>query len=320
MPEPRKDGFFPAESLLVSRDREKSVYRIEFEDGYGTMTARSVMSGVTLVFNDFHTAGGFPAESRCPGLVEINHCRAGRFDCTMPDGRSVWLGPMDFAVSDMGRPPVESHFSRGLYIGISLVIEPAAAGRALSAMLGEGAPDTVELFSSLLSGQRFLVLRSESKIQHIFSELYNVPAGAERAYYKLKTAELLLFLRDRCGHMRRLALTYCEHSRRDRIREMGERLTENLQMRLSIADLAAEYGVSESTVKKLFRELYGEPPYSYLKRRRMEEAAFLLTSSEMSVTQIAEAVGYQNASKFSSAFRDIYSLTPSEYKRQAGLD
>ena len=69
MPEPRKDGFFPAESLLVSRDREKSVYRIEFEDGYGTMTARSVMSGVTLVFNDFHTAGGFPTESRCPGLV-----------------------------------------------------------------------------------------------------------------------------------------------------------------------------------------------------------------------------------------------------------
>ena len=107
------------------------VYRMEFSDGWGTMTAHAVMDGVTVIFNDFHTASGIQEEARCPGMVEINHCLAGRFECTMPDGRTAWLGPCDFAVSDMGRPPVESRFTQGLYQGISLVLDIRRASVSL---------------------------------------------------------------------------------------------------------------------------------------------------------------------------------------------
>ena len=120
----RKDRIFPGESILVSRSEYESVYRLEFEDGFGTMTSRTVMPGVTLIFNDFHTNHEFPGESRCPGMIEINHCRTGRYECTMRDGRIVWLGPQDFAVSDMGRPPVRCCFGQKIYQGISLVVEP----------------------------------------------------------------------------------------------------------------------------------------------------------------------------------------------------
>ena len=111
----RRDGIFPGESRLTGGDGKVKVYRMEFPDGWGTMTAHAVMDGVTVIFNDFHTASGIQEEARCPGMVEINHCLAGRFECTMPDGRTAWLGPCDFAVSDMGRPPVESRFTQGLY-------------------------------------------------------------------------------------------------------------------------------------------------------------------------------------------------------------
>ena len=312
---PRKDGFFPGEAILKECYGHTSIYQMDFPDGWGTMTAYAVMPGVTLIFNDFHTAAGFPQEARCPGLVEINHCQTGRFECTMQGGRIVWLGPRDFSVSDMNCPAKNSRFSQGLYQGISFILDPKAAGHSLKEMLGEDVPDLSELFFNLLDPQSFLVLRSEPKIQHIFSELYHVPVKGQLAYYKLKTAELMLFLQERQGQVRRAGVCYYGQDMRCRVREMAGRMTADLRVRLSIAELANEYRVGESTIKKYFRQIYGEPPYSYLKRRRMEEAAFLLTTSDKSITQIAASVGYQNTSKFSAAFHSIYNLTPTEYKK-----
>ena len=188
----RRDGIFPGESRLAGGDGKVKVYRMEFADGWGTMTAHAVMDGVTVIFNDFHTASGIQEEARCPGMVEINHCLAGRFECTMPDGRTAWLGPCDFAVSDMGRPPVESRFTQGLYQGISLVLDIRRASVSLQQMLGGEAPDLEALFEGLFESYSFLLLRSEPKIQHIFSELYHVPSEGQNAYYRLKTGELML--------------------------------------------------------------------------------------------------------------------------------
>ena len=96
-------------------------------------------------------------------------------------------------------------------------------------------------------------------------------------------------------------------------------MTEDLRVRRSVSDLAQEYGVGISTVKKYFQQIYGESPYAHLKRRRMEEAAFLLTTTGQSIAQIAETVGYQNTSKFSAAFRDIYGQSPTQYRRTSEL-
>lgn len=315
----RKDGFFPGEAALMERSPHKTVYQMDFPDGYGTMTSYSVMPGITLIFNDFHTACGFPEQARCPGLVEINHCHSGRFECTMRDGRILWLGPWDFAVSDMNRPPINSRFNQGLYQGISLVLEPQLAGHSLANMLGEGVPSLSELFDELLNPQPYLLLRSEPKIQHIFSELYCVPSDGQLAYFKLKSAELIFFLHERQKEIHHADARYYGPGMKHKVYEMGERMTADLSMRMTVAKLAREYQVSESTIKKYFRQLYGEPPYAYLKRRRMEEAAFLLTTTTKSITQIAAAVGYQNTSKFSAAFRDIYSLTPTEYKKVVSI-
>lgn len=316
----RKDGFFPGNAVLTECSGQTSVYRMEFPDGWGTMTAHAVMPGVTLVFNDFHTSYDIQEYVRSPGLVEINHCQAGRFECTMRDGRNLWLGPGDFSVNNMKRPPLASRFSQGMYQGISLILELKTAGRSLSEMLGEGAPILTDLFTGLLEPLPFLLLRSEPKIQHIFSELYHVPAVCRQAYYKLKTAELMLFLQERKNEMRRAGACYYGQDINCRIREIGERITADLRVRLSIAELAGEYRIGGSTIKRCFRRLYGEPPYAYLKRRRMEEAAFLLTTTEKNITQIAAEVGYQNTSKFSAAFRTIYNLSPSEYKKMIHLE
>ena len=319
MPQKRKDRIFPGESVLLTRSEHSSVYRLDFADGYGTMTAYTVMPGVTLIFNDFHTSHEFPGESRCPGMIEINHCRTGRYECTMGDGRIIWLGSQDFAVSDMGRPPVHSRFSQKLYQGISRVVEPGTAEQAPLRVSGGGAANLTELFQSMLSVQSFLLLRSDTRIQHIFAEMYEIPAGGAMAYYRLKTAELMFFLYERHKAARSAEGGYHSRNMTDRVREMEAWLTEDLRVRRSVPDLAQEYGVGISTVKKYFQQIYGESPYAHLKRRRMEEAAFLLATTGQSIAQIAETVGYQNTSKFSAAFRDIYGQSPTQYRRTSEL-
>jgi len=52
----------------------------------------------------------------------------------------------------------------------------------------------------------------------------------------------------------------------------------------------------------------------------MEAAAFLLEISKLPISEIAASVGYQNASKFSGAFVNIYGMAPRDYKKGIQLD
>ena len=97
-------------------------------------------------------------------------------------------------------------------------------------------------------------------------------------------------------------------------------MTENLKKHHSLIQLAEEFHMSPTTLKKLFLRVYGETPYHYLRRRRMEEAALMLQTTSLRIGRIGELVGYQNASKFSAAFQEVYGVRPLEYKNGVLLE
>lgn len=100
------------------------------------------------------------------------------------------------------------------------------------------------------------------------------------------------------------------------IKKVHERLTENLSKRITIDELAHEFYMNPTTLKTVFKDVYGTSVAAHIKQHRMEKAAELLCSTEMSVNEIALAVGYESQSKFSATFKDFYSLTPNEYKKK----
>ena len=299
-------------------EKGRSIYKIEFPDGYGKMTVYSVLPGIQLIFNDFHTHYGFQEEHPHPGYIEINHCLRGRYECTMPDGRHIYLGTQDFSVSDMGVPNRASSFVMGEYVGLSLVIHTETASQSINAFLEEEI-GCIETFEQLLWEENVMILRANPKIQHIVSELYDAPASGQKGYYKLKTLELLCFLIFQCQQRKPVHPYYCRKDS-SRMEAIQRKMTENLRYHYCLSDLAEEYGISLTTLKKRFFQVYGETPYQYLKRRRLEEAALLLQTTEMGIGQIAEAVGYQNPSKFSAAFAEYYGVPPREYKKGVLLD
>ena len=87
--------------------------------------------------------------------------------------------------------------------------------------------------------------------------------------------------------------------------------------RIDVATVAAGVGYSRYHFVRLFKEAYGETPGQYLSRRRVERAQDLLRTANLTVTEICLAVGFDSLGSFSSRFKQITGVTPSEYRRAA---
>lgn len=85
----------------------------------------------------------------------------------------------------------------------------------------------------------------------------------------------------------------------------------------TVASLAAEAGVSRALFAKRFTELIGRPPLAYLTDYRMDEAECLLAETDMSVAQVAKAVGYADPFGFSAAFKRYRGMSPSAFRAAA---
>src|SRR6516165_9665542 len=84
----------------------------------------------------------------------------------------------------------------------------------------------------------------------------------------------------------------------------------------TVADLARKVDMSRTAFAARFRQLVGEPPMSYLARVRLGHAAGYLSSTDMTVRQVARQVGYENEASLSKAFRRAFGHAPGEYRRQ----
>jgi AraC family transcriptional regulator len=89
-------------------------------------------------------------------------------------------------------------------------------------------------------------------------------------------------------------------------------------MRISMDDLAGAAGLSRFHFSRLFRKHIGISPAAYIERSRLERAKAMIRSGQMSLTDIAYAVGFADQSHFTRRFRRHESCTPSQYARQHG--
>ena len=85
-----------------------------------------------------------------------------------------------------------------------------------------------------------------------------------------------------------------------------------------VAEMAAMVHLSESRFARWFRELCGESPAGYVRRRRVAEACRRLAFTDESVDQVAEALGFANRFHFSRVFKAVLGETPGAFKRRRG--
>lgn len=99
------------------------------------------------------------------------------------------------------------------------------------------------------------------------------------------------------------------------IREIHDDLAQHMDRRVTIEELAHRYLINPTTLKTVFKEVYGSSLAAHMKEHRMEKAASLLRETDLSVAEIAGQVGYESQSKFTAAFKEQFGKLPKEYRR-----
>jgi len=102
-----------------------------------------------------------------------------------------------------------------------------------------------------------------------------------------------------------------------RVRDMMDRC---YAQPLDVEQLAREAHMSAGHLSRGFKKAYGESPYSYLMTRRIERAMALLRRGDVSVTEACFAVGSSSLGTFSTRFRELVGMSPSEFRERAKID
>lgn len=293
-------GVFPAPLIMETEGKGQ----IEtFQPMPGMNLALCLLSGDGVVFH--HDAR--------PDALEVNHCALGRCGWDMEGGVSVYLGAGDFSVHSMDYC-ADSRMSVPLeyYVGITASIDLTQL--ELPAMLLEAGVSADHLRQKFGAGKKPLALPACAEIDRVFSALYGIPEAMRPAFYTLKAQELLLFL-TRLDVTEEQRLNPYRSQQVQVVKEIHAMLVEDLARRYTVEELAKKYLLNTTTLKNIFKAVYGQPIAAYMKNFRVQEAARLLRESTDSIAEIAALVGYESQGKFSKAFQDVTGFLPTEYRK-----
>ncbi|GAA3131425.1 hypothetical protein GCM10020001_062020 [Nonomuraea salmonea] len=98
------------------------------------------------------------------------------------------------------------------------------------------------------------------------------------------------------------------------VRRIVQHISTHLRDDLATATLAAEAGVSERHLTRLFLKHLGQTPGRYVRQTRTEAAAHLLATTSLPMAAVATRCGFNSAETLRQAFIDRYGISPSRYR------
>ena len=103
----------------------------------------------------------------------------------------------------------------------------------------------------------------------------------------------------------------------DQISSIVNQITQDAAHSMTMAQVAAQIGMSESRFSRFFRKATGNTFVDFVNRVRINRACQLLMESDRYITHICYEVGFNNVANFNRRFLEIKGMTPSEFRRQA---
>lgn len=283
----------------------------ENETGTGRILAYEVFPGILLSYSDFQLECCESTYAQGGDMFGFEYCSDGKIEWEKQDGNVAFLGPGSFMPYDYernsGRFLFPLHHYKGFSFGIQL---PRAAD-----FLPEGFPVDLKALKNQLEMGRDLDLSNHPQAEHL---LGLVQAAEKRTdiHRKLACLELLLFLKDLKWTEHPAVPLYMPKAQVQKMRQVVEELPGHLEHRYTLDELSGQFHLPVTTLRRNFQAIYGCTVAEFSRKHRMEEARRLLRDTELSTSEIASRLGYDNPSKFAAAFRSVVQIAPQSYRAQ----
>lgn len=279
---------------------------------------QELLPGVTATFHRHEGQQLFCRHRAETNLLEINYCRRGRIGWNMKNGCSVYLGPGDFSIHTL-QLCADSVMTLpcGFYEGLSVCVNIRKFDSHPPEILLDTDIRGSLLLEKFCSNGSFTVFTEHEKAEPIFAGFFHHTRQLQKPWFTLKTLELLLYLGE-LDTVRAAEEKKYRSEQTETIHQVHDYLLQHMEQRITIDELARLYLMNPTTLKAVFKAVYGDSLASHIKGHRMERAASLLRETTHTISEISAAVGYSSQSKFSAAFRESYEMLPLEYRKMQG--
>ncbi len=279
------------------------------------MAEEEICPGITLNFfstktENTHTHAGLEH------VLEINYCKNGRIGWEMRNGNKVFLGHGDFSIHTM-KSCVSSKITLpvGFYEGLMISLDTKILKTNPPALFTESKIDIEDVYNKFSDNEHIASFAGNEESEAIFKYFYDQPKQLQDAYYKLKILEIVLYLLKLEPRVTK-PLDELHSEQAELVRQIHDFLLSNMSNRFTIEELSKKYLLNPTTLKSVFKTIYGDSIASHIKKHRLNHAAKQLIDSQKSLSEISLEIGYENQSKFSAAFKELYHVTPLQYRKE----
>lgn len=295
----------------------RMVYQIDGQDGNGTVEVLTLFPGVILQFHSFHCKSFRLASNGDVGEgLKINFCSEGRMEVRMSDNLCLFMEPGNLSL-DVRTAQDSFQFPCGHYHGVELFLHYSSIGKIFPNMWMEMGINPLNIQERFCGEGKSYVVFADERFRQLFQSMLDAPLECRMDYLKIKATELLFLLGSAEMPDKSNTASIMTTGQVEIAKQVMEILTKDLSQHTSVETLAGMFGISPSSIKNYFRGVYGKNISVYLRESRMSAAALVLRDGNQPVAEIASAVGYENASKFSAAFKSFFGESPLEYRRQS---
>lgn len=178
------------------------------------------------------------------------------------------------------------------------------------------------LLKIITSGDKSLLFEEviSPKIHEVASEIIKADPDKElqKFYYKIKAEEMMYLLF--AALLKRGETNYQTLNIADvrKIYEVKDSIVSDIYTPPVFTELVRLSGMSETKLKRLFKQIFGESIYNYYQIYRMNEAAYLMKDEGLSVSEAGYRLGFSNLGHFSRLFETHIGVKPKKYSA-AGL-
>lgn len=305
---------FGTGALVLENNPNATKYQIECDTPGGTMDCYHLFPGIDLSYTTFYANSCFQRKESFPHVMEIAYCKSGRYECEYKRGFMTYLGENDLAVSVINSQRDKPVFPTGFYDGVAIIIDTNVAGGYFCSPIEGIEIDFVGLIQKFCSDRCCVVMKTPPELSHVFGELCDPVHKAHPGYLRLKVLEIFLVLSGLSAQDDIETSAYFSGDTIKKVKALKAALMEELDSKISLRELAEQYGLSLTMLKDCFKAVYGKPVHTFRREYRMQVATKLLTTTDLSIAELAGRLGYENPNKFSTAFRQVIGVSPREYR------